>query len=250
MDCRYYLSSVTRRMAAFLLLLLLAPVSHAQQQFTSSAAQTQLIELYTSEGCSSCPPADQWLSRFTSAPDLWQRVIPIAFHVDYWDYIGWPDRFASPAFAQRQRLHKKQRNTRAVYTPGFVVNGKEWKGWWANKQAPHAEQQPGVLSITLDDKNFAAGFAANDANNSPQQLTVAIVGFDITTAVQAGENRGELLNHNFVVLAIDRFTGEQQWQGKLPVVEQPFNASRFGLVAWVSDEQSLVPVQAVGGWLD
>jgi hypothetical protein len=248
MHHQFYLLLATLRLTG--LLLLLVNAAQAQQQFTSTAAQTQLIELYTSEGCSSCPPADQWLSRFTSEPDLWQRVIPVAFHVDYWDYIGWPDRFASPVYAQRQRLHKRQGNTRAVYTPGFVVNGKEWKGWWANKQAPHAKQQPGVLSITLEDKKFAAHFAATEISNRPQQLTVAIVGFGLTTAVKAGENRGELLSHDFVVLAIDHFSGEQQWQGELPTMAKTVSAARLGLVAWVSSEQSLVPVQVVGGWLD
>ena len=68
----------------------------------SPAEQVGLLELYTSEGCSSCPPADRWLSKLKGEPKLWRNIIPLAFHVDYWDYIGWEDRFASPAYTARQ----------------------------------------------------------------------------------------------------------------------------------------------------
>lgn len=98
--------------------------------FSSGTGKTTVIELFTSEGCSSCPPADNWLSGFKSDPRLWKQIIPLAFHVDYWDYIGWRDRFASPAFSARQSDHKKQGNIRSVYTPGLVVDGREWRGWF------------------------------------------------------------------------------------------------------------------------
>lgn len=231
-------------------LVLGAGVGAQAQQFSSSAVQTQLIELYTSEGCSSCPPADQWLSRFKTDPALWRRVIPLAFHVDYWDYIGWPDRFADPAYVERQRRYKQQNTLRAVYTPGFLVDGREWKGWWANRQPPRSMQRPGVLTISVNGEQFEAAFDAAQPMVEGHILNVAIVGFDLTTEVKAGENSGEVLSHDFVVLALEAHHSDQwQWRGQLPAVAPGFNATGLGLVAWVSAASSQLPIQAVGGLL-
>src|SRR5205814_757208 len=73
--------------------------------FESSDAQSSLIELFTSEGCSSCPPAEKWLSALKSSSDLWKKAVPVAFHVDYWDHLGWRDRFAKPEFTSRQQRY-------------------------------------------------------------------------------------------------------------------------------------------------
>src|ERR1043166_1377606 len=73
--------------------------------FQSSEQRTPLIELYTSEGCSSCPPAEAWLSKLKTEAGLWKDFVPVAFHVDYWDHLGWRDRFASAVFTERQRAY-------------------------------------------------------------------------------------------------------------------------------------------------
>ncbi|MDH5614701.1 MAG: DUF1223 domain-containing protein, partial [Gammaproteobacteria bacterium] len=96
----------------------------------SGQGQKVLIELYTSEGCSSCPPAEKYLNTYRHNKELWHTYIPVAFHVDYWDYIGWKDRFASPSFSTRQRQHARERNVRSVYTPSFMVNGAGWQPGW------------------------------------------------------------------------------------------------------------------------
>ena len=88
-----------------------------QHSFSSSVERVALVELYTSEGCSSCPPADRWLSQLNSSDKLWDNFVPVAFHVDYWDYIGWKDRFASKAYSQRQRRYAKEQGERTVYNP-------------------------------------------------------------------------------------------------------------------------------------
>jgi hypothetical protein len=108
------------RLFAITLLLFTSTITTAVE-FNSGDKQVQLIELYTSEGCSSCPPADIFLTKFLDDPTLWKSRIPIAIHVDYWDYIGWKDRFASKENSARQRLHAKQGNVSQVYTPGFIV---------------------------------------------------------------------------------------------------------------------------------
>jgi hypothetical protein len=101
--------------------------------FESSDSQTTLIELFTSEGCSSCPPADAWISHLKDSPDLWKKIVPVAFHVDYWNNLGWRDRFARPEFTARQRRYVAAWHGDSVYTPGFVVNGQEWRGWFSDR---------------------------------------------------------------------------------------------------------------------
>ena len=101
--------------------------------FKSATEQTGMLELYTSEGCSSCPPADSWLSSLKNEDGLWREFIPLAFHVDYWDYIGWKDRFASPKNSNRQRQYARGQSLKTVYTPGFLYNGEEWRGWFIRR---------------------------------------------------------------------------------------------------------------------
>ncbi len=96
------------RYAIVLALLTLSSATNGEITIQSDVTQSNLIELYTSEGCSSCPPADRWLSTLKDHPALWQQLVPIAFHVDYWDYIGWKDRFARAEFTDRQRRFRKK----------------------------------------------------------------------------------------------------------------------------------------------
>ena len=100
----------------------------AEARFASGPQQTALIELYTSEGCSSCPPAETWMSRLKESPGLWKQFVPIAFHVDYWDRLGWRDRFSSQRWTERQRRYASLWQSESVYTPAVVVNGREQRG--------------------------------------------------------------------------------------------------------------------------
>src|ERR1700676_1589940 len=94
--------------------------------FESKPARTHLLELFTSEGCSSCPPAEAWLGKLKSDDRLWKDFVPIAFHVDYWDGLGWKDRFAQPEWTRRQNSYAVRWGGSSVYTPGFVLDGREW----------------------------------------------------------------------------------------------------------------------------
>src|SRR6476661_2706945 len=82
--------------------------------FESGDTQNSLIELFTSEGCSSCPPAEKWLSAFKSNPDLWKKIVPVAFHVDYWNHLGWRDRVSTPEVTQRQQHYAAGRGGGSV----------------------------------------------------------------------------------------------------------------------------------------
>jgi hypothetical protein len=220
---------------------------------SSPVARTALLELYTSEGCSSCPPADRWLGTLRDDARLWRELVPVAFHVDYWDYIGWPDRFASAANSRRQRDYAASGRVRTVYTPGFVVNGREWRGWFRNGPLDAGPAvDAGVLTLELDDGRLAARFAPTVAVNGPLELHVVLLGFGLESEVARGENAGRTLHHDFVVLdhrtlplasadGIHAATGD--WR---PPDE---SAPRRALAAWVTPRGGLEPMQAVGGWL-
>ena len=128
--------------------------------FESGDTQSSLIELFTSEGCSSCPSAEKWLSALKSSSDLWKKAVPVAFHVDYWDHLGWRDRFAKPEFTSRQHRYAAAWGGDSVYTPSFVVNGKEWRDWFGGNAMPITSTKVGVLRVSVgDDGKVSATFA-------------------------------------------------------------------------------------------
>ena len=235
-------------------LLLLFSTSASAVTFSSPEEQVPTIELFTSQGCSSCPPADRWLSRLVDHPDLWKRFVPLAFHVDYWDYIGWKDPFAHPNHSLRQQHYKKAGNIRSVYTPGFVLAGKEWRGFFY-RQKPTFQLGPKVGRLSIDwnqDNSINAHFEPT-IMDLPQKLELhlAILGFDFNTPVGRGENSGKSLREDFVVLGWNRHPVELskgRWQVPKPRVgdERP---KRRAVVAWITKKNSPVPLQAVGGWL-
>ena len=240
-----------------LLAILLIPSKAYSQTitFTSENTQTALIELYTSEGCSSCPPADQYLSKLKKHPQLFKQFIPIALHVDYWDYIGWRDKFAVSDNAKRQRKHRAYGHSNAVYTPGFFINGNEWRGFF-NRDKLHinSEKQTGQLILKLNDDTVNITFQAlnNALTQDQQQIHIALLGFDLITNVKAGENNNRKLAHDFVVLnhqkqAIKNKQGILSAQFHIAKAIQTTQTDKLALVAWV--EEKLTPIQAVGGYL-
>ncbi len=245
----------SRVLLAILLYLAAAPaaLNAATIALESSAARVSLLELYTSEGCSSCPPADRWLSGLKEDPRLWQTVVPVAFHVDYWDYIGWPDRFASPDYSRRQKSHARSGRVTGVYTPGFVLAGKEWRSWFFRPVLKVAsDERVGPLSLELDGDRVRARFEPTSLPRRDLELHVAVLGFDLETEVKAGENHGRTLKHDFVVLGHAR-VGMQQLQdgfiAQAVLPEARFDSDRKAVAAWVSAAGDPYPIQAVGGWL-
>ncbi len=225
--------------------------------FESGTKQVPLIELYTSEGCSSCPPADRWLSSLNDSPELWASFVPVAFHVDYWNYIGWPDRFAKQEYTQRQRRYAAEFRERTIYTPGVRQSGLEWRGWRREGVSSPAIET-GKLQVNVDAQGLiSASFTPQAPDNSePLQLTLAVLGMSLESDVKRGENKGKKLKHDFVVLATttlasNNLTGNQgndqsvSWQGQLPAPEH--DAPTLALAAWVTVGQSQVPIQATGG---
>src|ERR1700675_4915293 len=155
--------------------------------FESKPARTHLLELFTSEGCSSCLSAEAWLSNLKNEPRLWQDFVPLAFHVDYWDHLGWRDPFASKMWTERQADYSARWKSESVYTPAFVLDGVAWRN---TAPPPAATETPGVLRITINGERVAAAFKPATSVGRRYEIHVARVGFALGTYVTAGGNRG------------------------------------------------------------
>lgn len=213
-------------------------------ELASQPTKTHLLELYTSEGCSSCPPAEAWLSKLKDDSRLWREFVPVAFHVNYWDRLGWRDPFAAQKWTARQYEYSALWKSSSVYTPGFVLDGREWNN---NGVPAAASDTPGTLKLALhgnDDASATFAPAANDARKF--EVHVARLGFDLNINVKAGENSGRKLRHDFVVL--DLTTAPlTSGTSELRLPASPEN-SGGAIVAWITAAGQIEPIQAVGGW--
>jgi hypothetical protein len=220
--------------------------------FESGAAQATLLELFTSEGCSSCPPAEKWLSALKSNPDLWKKIVPVAFHVDYWDRLGWRDRFAKPEFTSRQQRYASTWGGDSVYTPGFVVNGKEWRSWFGGNALPATSTKVGILRVSLGDGGkLTATFVPEATQPRTLTLNVALLGNDLESDVKRGENSGRKLRHDFVVLDFiktDMANESKRWTGSVTFPTRSGDDKPSAFAAWITEDGT--PIQATGGWLN
>ena len=170
----------------------------------SGTATVPLLELYTSQGCSSCPPADKWLSSINT-----NKVTRLAFHVDYWDYIGWKDKFSKPEYSHRQRKTAAFGSAGFVYTPQFVMNGRDFKGWDNSRLSEKIESSQKLasranLSLNAVQANGkitlkASAQTTNPADAKNVDVFVAIYENKLASKVTAGENSGRELKHDYVV---------------------------------------------------
>jgi len=183
----------------------------------SPAHTVALVELYTSQGCSSCPPADRWLSQLSQLsqlsdptpstnPGQAQRIVPLSLHVGYWDYIGWKDPFAQRAFNERQSWLAGLARSHTVYTPEVFVGSAEMRDWRSRAtfdgavraiNAVPARAQIELGAVLAADQIETRIVARADAADA--RLFVALAASGAQTAVKAGENRGETLRNDHVV---------------------------------------------------
>ena len=193
-------------------ILLLGITATARAECTAHSAPTKvaLLELYTSEGCNSCPPADRWLSQLPSKGIDSSRIVALAFHVDYWNMLGWRDRFSSSRFSDRQRIAASRSGARFVYTPQFLLNGQDTRPLLSFSRFEHAVhaingQAPDArLSLTQrrDGSRLTVNIAAKRSPGDGLQVFVALIENGLETEVRAGENAGKKLRHDFVVRAL------------------------------------------------
>ncbi len=202
-----------------------------------SSAAPLVVELYTSEGCSSCPPADRWLSTLKGRGD----VVALSFHVSYWDQLGWRDPFASAVFTERQRRLMASSGSRYVYTPQVTVNGADWRRW---PELPPVRAATSAPSLTLqrDGNTVVASVGPSTGILSGYW---ALVEDGLASHVRAGENAGETLRHDHVVRRYEplapwkaQATHELRWDlGPTPV--------RGRVILVLTDDATQRPVQAL-----
>ncbi|HTP63444.1 MAG TPA: DUF1223 domain-containing protein [Burkholderiales bacterium] len=198
-------------------LALATPVQALQCSAQSAKTTTALVELYTSEGCDSCPPADRWLSSLGARGYTPDRVVPIALHVDYWDYIGWKDPYAKQIFSARQRKMASLARAAFVYTPQVLLQGRDFRGWGSggfDLEVAKINSLPAKarISLLLDTRRGDAFDVAADVDlldvlqQADAALYLGTYESKLVSEVKAGENRGKTLPHDYVVL---------EWAGPL-----------------------------------
>ncbi|MFC6309530.1 DUF1223 domain-containing protein [Paraburkholderia dipogonis] len=223
----------------------------------SPAHRVALVELYSSEGCNSCPPADNWLSQWKNSGAT-QSIVPLALHVDYWNSLGWTDRFSQHRFTERQQALTDLAGGHTIYTPEIFVSGRELRSWSQRdsfaSRIGKVVAEPAQANVALELKaqqtpgafNVAAQFTSKLTDAAGQlEAYVAVYENSLSSQVGAGENSGVTLHHERVV---------RQWIGPVPLVagnaqirrdvriqdgaaDAKLNApaDRFGVVAFVEN---------------
>lgn len=224
------MTQLSRKLVALMTAATLAGAVHAE-------TGPVVIELFTSQGCSSCPPADKML---TELSDM-EGVIPLALHVDYWDYIGWKDEFANPAHTQRQQGYARAAGATTIYTPQFVVGGQDIVvGAKAMKLADQiaahsAVTLPVQLDLSRDGEkvSVSAEWRATDTAAEPMVVQLVRVANQETVDIRRGENAGETLTYSNIVRSWDVLT---DWDGAAPLA----------IAADVADADAVVVIVQAG----
>lgn len=208
-----------------------------------------VVELFTSEECSSCPSADKVLTKLVE--EHAQSKAPVyclTFHVDYWDDLGWPDRFADQRFTQRQRDYAQALNLRGLYTPQMIVNGQtEFVGSNSKTAAEaiaNAQQTPSQVSITLSTKRLAGGkvHVHYTLADQPGKAVIffALVESGITTEVPRGENAGETLKHSNVVRAWESVDLQSKTSGDVTLeLPHDMNLTQSRVIAFAQESKTM-----------
>jgi len=238
---------------------LITPAQAAPCSAESGPGTAALVELYTSEGCDSCPPADRWLRTLGERGFAPQRVVPLALHVDYWDYIGWKDPYAQKRFSERQRRLAEVLRARVVYTPQVMLQGKDFRGWQGggfDKAVAQINARPPGASIALRLEGGRADALLTEvraevldaAQSGDAVLYLASYESKLVSSVAAGENRGRTLSHDYVVfewLGPIPFTGGKVSERRaLPFVSRAIPA-HSGVAAFVQNRRTAQVLQAL-----
>lgn len=216
----------------------------------SGPGQAALVELYTSEGCSSCPPADRWLADLAAEPSLRGKVVPLALHVDYWDDLGWRDRFAQPDFSARQRALTAAQGSKTVFTPQVMINGRTTLDWGDDaafrQYIVTLDTRPAEAELNLEIVPAAdtwliqvRGRLQSRVATAHTSVFVALYQDGLSSQVTAGENAARRLRHERVtrelvgplpVAADGSFIHSHRF--RLPVDARPRD---LGVAAFVQD---------------
>ena len=240
----------------FLTLFLLLTIcgSIQKQNVVNAATQSNgsqpfaIVELFTSEGCSSCPPADAFMAELTSiAKKNNHRVFTLGMHVDYWDYIGWKDPFSQNQFTQRQRQYGQALQTSTIYTPQMVINGRHEFGGYREdlahlyiKQALNSIPKTNVqLQITSQTNDQVITSYRVTAPSQNDVLVIALVEKDLISKVLKGENTGKTLHHTNVVRVL-KYIPLDTVEGNITLPIPPFvDQSKSSIIAFTQNPHTM-----------
>lgn len=228
----------------------------------SPESRVAVLELYTSEGCSSCPPADHFLSELKKAGISSKQLIPMAFHVTYWDYIGWSDRFAKKQFDQRQRDAAYKKRSKSVYTPQFRLSGDDYRSYASfSKDVNRLVEQAATIDLELSlrvlsdqsgKENLSVSLKSNNYQSDVKDLGYyfAVVENNLLSDVEAGENDGEQLHHDYVVRELlgpySQSGSDQQYKIEKTInLHSEWQKNNLSIVAFVENLRTGEILQAV-----
>ena len=195
-----------------------------------SAEQLVVVELFTSQGCSSCPPADEFVAMLSSDP----RVLPLALHVDYWDYIGWADKFADPKFSDRQRDYARAIGSRTIYTPQLIIGGQHRiegfsPGETAERLRQHLSTASAVkLTATRDGDSVVIRAWADPPLDETVRVQLVRYKPEETVMIERGENAGKTITYHNIVTSWESIG---DWEGTAPLeLTAPYGGQEPGAV--------------------
>jgi hypothetical protein len=195
-----------------------------------AAEPVVVVELYTSQGCSSCPPADEFVAMLAANP----RILPLALHVDYWDYIGWADHFAQAAFTDRQRDYARAIGSRTIYTPQLIIGGADRiEGFapedTADRLRAHLEASSAVvLTVTREGDTLVIRAEADPPLDEPVRVQLVRYKPEETVAIGRGENAGRTITYHNIVTS---WEGLVDWTGQEPLeLTAPYAGDQPGAV--------------------
>jgi hypothetical protein len=204
------------------------------------AEDVVVIELYTSQGCSSCPPADDFVAMLAADP----RLLPLALHVDYWDYIGWADRFAAPQFTDRQRDYARAIGSRTIYTPQLIIGGQDRvEGFAPEETAAHLERHLALsrdVELSTERKGDTLVIKAWSDAPLDAPVWVQLVRYlpEETVTIERGENAGKTITYRNIVTSWEALGA---WSGQEPMeIEVPYTGGQPGAVIVQSEGPSAI----------
>ena len=182
----------------------------------AGAEPVVVVELYTSQGCSSCPPADEFVAVLASDP----RILPLALHVDYWDYIGWEDKFAQEKFTDRQRAYAKAVGSRTIYTPQLIIGGRDRiEGFAPDETSARLREHLGLasnvrLTVTREGDMLVIRAEADPPLDEPVRVQLVRYQPEETVTIERGENAGKTITYRNIVTS---WEGLGDWTGREPL---------------------------------
>lgn len=258
-DALHRIHAVALAAGAFLLAALPTAAGVAECTAQSGAATSALLELYTSEGCPNCPAAEKWLAQLSTKGLGLDAVVPLALHVDYLNDQGWEDPYAQRQFSRRQYHLALMGGSITVYTPQFVLNGREYTGWQKKdvvKEVRRINAQPSRADLRLSlarrgNELTVSGEARvrNEAGRGDVELYLALYENNLVNHIKAGENRGRTLHHQHVVRRLlGPFAADPNGQARIQEtfsLDPSWKANDLGLAAFVQDRASGEVLQAL-----